>query len=520
MNQDNGSHQFPPLRKNVRFQLLWLGSGISKLGDAAVNLALPILILFATGSPVLAGLAATVSLASSLILGVPAGALVDRIDRRRILLLAETGLALTWGVFAAIVYLDAVALWNVVLVAALGGTAAAFIAPAQAASIQALVPKPQLAGAYAQAQARAYAIQLGGPPIGGLLYAISRAAPFAFQVVASIVSILCYLGARVPRRPLDEGRREPADDVGRASRTARARQLKQDVREALRWLLEQRGLRAVFGMAFFLNPIVNAIWVPIIVLVTARGGEAVDVGIIMAGVGVGGLIGSLLAARLSRWIPAGKLVLLVGFVMGVSYVLIPLPLGTYWPMVPVIVSTLAAPALNVAIMALLGNIVPSSMMGRMSSLMNLAFQGFTPLGPILGGVLAASLGGGGALIVCGVALLLVTLAASASSALRNLRVPDATTEEPAAPADADTPGHAKEVPQLDPEMIQHLHEVGIINTKAEPLELISSLSADEAALLASLSIRIKAESDPDGMARSRAGETTPAARTSTAERLE
>src|SRR5690606_13784945 len=148
---------------------------------------------------------------------------------------------------------------------ALSGTASAFIAPANATALQALVPKSQLASAYAQSQARAYAIQLGGPPLGGVLYAVSRAAPFLFQVAASVFAIVCYSAARVPRRPADE-------KLATAGAKRKRSSMKQDLLEAFRWLMGQHGLRAVLGVALFLNPLVNAIWIPIIVLVNGRGG--------------------------------------------------------------------------------------------------------------------------------------------------------------------------------------------------------------------------------------------------------
>src|SRR5690606_8092898 len=129
-----------PLRKNWRFQLLWIGGGVSVLGSASINLALPVLILFATGSAVLAGTAATVSIAAGIVMGPAAGVWVDRLDRRRILLTAEAAQAVIWGGFGVLVYLDAVMMWNIVLVAALSGTASAFIAPANATALQALVP--------------------------------------------------------------------------------------------------------------------------------------------------------------------------------------------------------------------------------------------------------------------------------------------------------------------------------------------------------------------------------------------
>lgn len=485
----------PPLRKNLRFQLLWMGAGASALSNSAINLALPVLILFATGSAVLAGLAAAISITAGIAMGAPAGVWVDRLDRRRILLAAEAAQALIWGSFAAMVYLDAVTVWNVVLMSALSGTAAAFSAPSHAAALQALVPKSQLASAYAQSQARSYAIQLGGPPLGGLLFAISRAAPFLFQIFASAFAIVCYLVARVPRRPLNE---KPAAS-GKPKRT----NMRQDIAEAFRWLMGHRGLRAVLGVALFLNPLVNAIWVPIIVLVNGRGGGALDAGIIMAGVGVGGLVGALVSARLSRLVPAGKLVLLVGFVMGLCYCLVPLPLGTLWPIVPIVVSCLASPALNVALMALIGHIVPSNMMGRMSSMLNVTFKGLAPVGPLLGGLLAGALGGSGAMIACGGSLLVLTAIASASPALRSLRAPDASDSEPATAPEQPAPAAAaaEQPSPVADETVRLLHKAGLISTTAAPAHAVfSSLSPDEAALLSSLSNRIRTATEADVMA--------------------
>lgn len=448
---NNGAVSDPPLRRNWRFQFLWAGAGFSYLGDAAINLALPFLIVATGGSPALAGLATTVSLATGIVVAAPAGVWVDRMDRRRILLLAELVQALAWGTFAVLVHLDAVVPWTVVLVAALSGGAGAFTGPATASAIQALVPKSQLAAAYAQVQARAYAIQLGGPPLGGLLYGIGRAVPFAFQVFASAVSVVCYIAAKVPRRPVTGANPAPPDGAPPPPRRSRVAGMREDLLEAFRWLFRQRGLRAVLGVAVFMNPLVNAIWVPVIVLVGERGGASLDTGVIMAGVGVGGLIGSLLSTRLCAWVPAGRLVLLVGFLMGASYCLIPLPLGVQWPIVPVIVSCLASPALNVALMALIGHIVPGSMMGRMSSVLSVSFQGLSPLGPVIGGLLAATLGGAGALVVCGVSLLVVTAAAAASRDLRNLRVPGDPPPDSAEPA-------GTEEPEDDPGMNSRLRE--------------------------------------------------------------
>ncbi|GLW05833.1 MFS transporter [Microtetraspora sp. NBRC 13810] len=497
MNQGSGGD--PPagqnsLRRNWRFQFLWAGAGISYLGDSTVGLALPLLVLAATGSPVLTGVATTIAMVSGLLVSAPAGVWVDRMDRRRILIGAEGVLALVWGAFAVLVYLEAVSAWNVILVSVISGSAGAFKAPAHAAAIQALVPKPQLATAYAQNQARSYATQLAGPPLGGLLYSLGRGVPFVFQALSSVFSMLCYLAAKVPRRPAEPARKSQA---GTSMRSAFA--------EAFRWLLAQRGLRAVIGVALFMNPLVNAIWIPIIVLVGERGGESLDTGIIMAGAGVGGLAGSLLSTRLSRLLPPGKLLLLVCLLMGGSYCLIPLPFGTPWPMVPIIVSCLASPALNVALMALMGNLVPSAMMGRMMSVVALTFQGFSPLGPVIGGFLAGALGGAGALVACGVSLLVITAIASTSTALRSLRGPEDEHDEPGEPDEPDGPAQpppADGGKRADLDAIRQLRELGVVVTDAGPEDIsaLRTLKEEEILFLTSLNSRIRTAVDADVMA--------------------
>jgi MFS family permease len=441
-----------PLRRNWRFQLVWAGAGVSGLGASAVHLALPILILVATGQPLLAGTAATVSMVANLAFAAPAGVLVDRLDRRKILIWSEIVEGLIWGVFALLASVGAVSLWSVVLVSAISGAGGAFGGPAHSSAIQALVPSSQLGPAYAQGQARAYGIQMAGPPLGGLLFAVGRVAPFAFQVLASTVSVLLYVVARVPRRPADESRPASADEVPPSNpRSAGAwiSMMRTDFTEALRWLLAQRGFRAVLGVAVFINPLVNAIWVPLIVLVHDRGGAALNIGIIMAASGIGGLCGSLLASRLSRAIPAGWLVLIVGGLAGVCDCLIPLPLGTYWPMVPIICSCILAPSLNVGLMALLGAHVPSSLMGRMSSVLSLTFNGLTPLGPVIGGLLAATMGGSRALVACGLPIVGLTVVAALSPDVRNLRVNEPLHE---------TPVEKWPVAGLEPEVVAHADE--------------------------------------------------------------
>lgn len=187
-----------PLRRNRTFQVLWIGGAASALGSSVTALTLPLLILAVTGSPALAGIASTCQLAAMVLVGLPAGVWVDRLDRRRIMVACEALRLATLTVFAVVVLTDAVAFWHVVALAVVNGGASAFFGPAHATAVQAVVPEAQLRSAYAQNEARGHAGSMAGPPLGGFLFTLSRWVPFLVDAATYLVSLVCVLLARVP----------------------------------------------------------------------------------------------------------------------------------------------------------------------------------------------------------------------------------------------------------------------------------------------------------------------------------
>src|SRR5215467_2332253 len=133
-----------PLWRNWRFQALWVGSGASMLGINAADFAYPLVILAMTGSPALAGVFGFIQIGATTLAGLPAGALVDRWDRRRVLIGAELVRAITVGTVAAAAALGHLTLAHLYVVAAVIGTATQFGGPARMLMIRAVVPTPQL----------------------------------------------------------------------------------------------------------------------------------------------------------------------------------------------------------------------------------------------------------------------------------------------------------------------------------------------------------------------------------------
>lgn len=392
-----------PLRRNVRFQLFWLGSAASELGSTMTWLAYPLLVLALTGSPGQAGLIGAVGLASGIVCALPAGVLVDRWDRRRVLLGTDLVRAAAMATVAVAVFTDRLTLVHLVTVSIVNGAAGALFEPAHAASLRALVHREQLPSAYAQEQTRQHAAGLAGPPLGGLLFAAGRAVPFFVDAVTYLVSFVCVALARVPRRPAEPAPRQS---------------MFEGIAESVRWMWGQRLLRAVCGLVLAVNLAFNAIMIPLIVLV----GSPVQVGVVMAAIGAGGLLGAAISGWFIRRLPTGRLMLAGCWFLALAVPLVVLPLGTYWPAAVLFLGWLVAPALNIALSVEVARTVPDPMMGRIQSLLNVATMGVTPLAPLVGGVLTQYGGAVTAIVVLGGYLAVCCAVATLSPTLR--RTPD------------------------------------------------------------------------------------------------
>ncbi|KAA9380065.1 MFS transporter [Microbispora cellulosiformans] len=413
-----------PLRRNMRFQFLWLGSVTSELGSSLTGLALPLLILAVTGSAALAGLAAACRITAGILVSLPAGVWVDRWDRRRILLCGEGARAVAMATLVAAVLADRVTMGHVIAVAVTNGVADAFFRPARDAAIRAVVPASQLMSAYAQDEARGHATVLAGPPLGGFLFGLGRVVPFAVDAVTYAVSMVFVLLARVPRRPAN---------VENSGRT----RMRADIAEAARWLWHRPALRAGLAFSLVANLAANALLLPVVVLVGSRGGDPAVTGMVLAGLGLGGLLGAALSAKIGALLPPGRLMLAVVGVFALAVCATTLPFGAYWPAVPLILAMIAAPALNVVLRVLVATLVPDAMMGRLTSLLRVATMGLAPLGPLLGGVLADRAGGVGALLAIGGSLALCCVLAATSATLRGLEgAPEAAMPVEAMPTEA------------------------------------------------------------------------------------
>ncbi len=366
-----------PLRRNRDFMLLWSGQAISTLGSQASTTAYPLLVLALTNSPGLAGLVGFTRTLPNLLVQIAAGVLVDRLDRKRLMIVCDVGRAACLGSLVLALAAGRLTLAQVGVVAFLEGTMTVFFELALPGAIRKVVPREQIALAASRGEARTRAAWLFGPPLGGALFGLDRLAPFVADIVSYGVSLVCLLNIR---SEFQEARKGPP------------RSLLGEAREGVVWLWRQPFLRMAVLLIAGTNLGFQALLLILVVVARRHGASPALVGLMLGGAGAGGLLGALLAPSVQRRLPAAVIVIGVtwAWALLVPMVLVssdPAALGAVFAAL-----AFAGPLLNVVIVTYQLRIVPDAMLARVTSVGLLVAYGAIPLGPLAAGLLMQAMG--------------------------------------------------------------------------------------------------------------------------------
>src|SRR5438477_7806404 len=179
-----------PLWRNLDYMLLWSGQTVSTIGTEVSTLAFPLLILALTGSAAQAGFAGALRAFPYLFFSLPAGALIDRWDRKRTMIICDTGRAISLASIPVAYVLGDLTIVQLYLVSAIEGTLYVFFNIAEAACLPRVVPKEQLPAATAQNMATDGITVLLGPSLGGALYTAERLLPFLADALSYVISVI------------------------------------------------------------------------------------------------------------------------------------------------------------------------------------------------------------------------------------------------------------------------------------------------------------------------------------------
>jgi MFS family permease len=361
------------------YRRLWAASAVSNLGDGVTVVAGPLLAAALTRDPVLVAGLTVAQRTPWLLFSLVSGALVDRLDRRRVMVGVDALRGLVIGALGLVVWLDAASIPLLYVVFFVLGWAETMFENAATAMLPAVVPTERLERANGRLLgARIVTGELAGPPLGGLLFALAAALPFLLDAGS-------YVAAAALVAALPGG--------FRTERPAASSSLRADIAEGLRWLWRQELLRLLAVAIAIMNLTLFATTSIMVLVAQERLGLGpVGYGLLLGSLAVGGITGSLVAERVIGRLGAAT-ALRVGLVVEASTHLViassrsPLVVGAILALFG-----LHAVVWSVITVSLRQSIVPGRLLGRVNSAYLLLSAGSPAFGALLGGLLARAFG--------------------------------------------------------------------------------------------------------------------------------
>jgi MFS family permease len=373
------------LWRNRDFLWLWGAQSVSQLGSQITALALPlvaILVLDASAFEVAA--LGVVEWLPFFVFSLPAGAWIDRVSRRPILIAADWGRALALASVPLAYLVDVLTLGQLFVVGFLTGTLTMFFDLSYQSYLPSLVEREELGEGNSKLEVSRSGAQVAGPGLAGALVT-ALTAPYAILVDAvSFVASALFL-SRI-RRP----EREPVREHG-----ARPR-LRAEIREGLRFVVRHPLLRPILIFVALSNVFTNMLFAIFLVYaVRELGLSAQTIGLIFSLGNIGSVLGALTATRIARTFGIGRGLIATATAGSFGLLLIPLALGgLVFPLLVVANLLWGFYVLNyyVSAISLIQAITPDRLLGRTNASRRFVVQGVIPLGALAGGALGTTIG--------------------------------------------------------------------------------------------------------------------------------
>lgn len=409
------------LWRNRSYRLLLTGKVAETVGGGVGAVAVPLVAFQVTGSVVQAGVIAAVGQVGSVLTALPAGVVADRIDRRRLIMAAALVAGVAWASLVVAGMAGVLTGVHIAAVLFVSSTAGALLDPADTAALHAVVRKEEMGQAMAVAQGREAVANLLAGPVGGLLYGMGHVLPF---LAAAVGPLIAAGTAALVRDPLN-GDLEAA----RAENPLRA------MREGLRYVWSVPVFRVLLTLFTLVNVILNGARVAITLDLVRAGTAPVLIGLIHSAIGVGVLIGAVLAGRLVPRVRVGALnVLALGVVLAGLAVMA--ESHTYWGYIGALTAMMMfAPALNVGMVSYQVAITPAAMQGRAAAVLGLTGLLATVISPLLGSLMLSEVGIANALWWSTGAFAIVTVAIVAVRPIWRIGLPDTWAADAVATAE-------------------------------------------------------------------------------------
>ena len=367
-----------PERLGSNFRWIWSSATISNLGDGIVLAAGPLLVASITREPFAVAMAVFAQRIPWFLFGLQAGAIVDRADRRRLIIVVDLVRGAIMAALAASITFDFVSLPFIYITMFLLGSAETFSDNARGALLATAVPKKVLG----QANARLFGTlittnQLVGPPLGALLFATAGAVPFGVDAVSFVIGVA--LIARLRSEPTP-----PAADKVR---------IRTQVMEGLRWLASDAPVRTLVILITVFNITFGAAFGILVLYADQRLGLSdVGFGMLLACTAVGGVIGSTVFGPLEKRATYATLLRIGLIVETLTHLILALTRSYVVAGVVLVAFGVHAILWGTTSTTVRQKTVPPSLLGRVTSVHMIGSFGALALGSLLGGALASRWG--------------------------------------------------------------------------------------------------------------------------------
>jgi MFS family permease len=366
-----------PLRESRDFRVLWLGQVVSLVGRQVTVVALPYQVFVLTGSPLAVGLIGLVQVLPLAICSIAGGAIADRVDRRKVLLLTEAGMAGSTALLLVGALAGHPPLWYLYTATGLQAGLSGINSPAMSASIPNLVRRDRLPAALALNQILFNGSMIVGPALAGVILARFG---LAWAYAADLVSFAAAFVAWSMLRPL-----APQRDASERTGTGWS-----DIVEAFRYLRGRRVLLSTFliDLDAMIFGMPRALF-PVLALTVFHVGPQ-GLGLLYAAPAVGAVIGALTTGWVGRIERQGLAVIWAVVVWGVAVTAFGLSGGMFWLSLTFLAVAGAADVISAVFRGtILQQSVPDSLRGRMSALHIMVVTGGPRLGDAEAGLVAS-----------------------------------------------------------------------------------------------------------------------------------
>jgi predicted MFS family arabinose efflux permease len=385
------------------FSRYWLSKFLADFGDGLRLAALPLLAAQLTRSPAAVS-AATAVQSLPWVMGAGLGVIVDRTDRRRLMVAVDTARVALIATLAGAILMHADSLVLIYLTAFTTGVGSALRNTAAVTCVPRLVDSAGLERANGRLIAgQIVANELAGPAAGGWLFGLAAVLPFAVNACTLGIAVLLLLSLPSVFQPAGQPTQQ---DSGHVRATVR-----QDLREGLAWLRRHSEVRDV-TVAVGVISVMDAAWIAVLVLYVIQilHQKPGAYGALLAVGGVGGVAAGAIGSGLTRRLGVWAVLLLAGLAMAASQFVLGLTANVLVAAPMLAVSSAAWALWAMTAVTMRQRLVPDRLLGRVTSLYGAVFGGGETVGALAGGALATVAGIRATMLVGALPIAVVTIA--------------------------------------------------------------------------------------------------------------